>query len=68
MHPHEEIRGEKRHSIDSLDGRETASILDEELTVKGRMLLGKKYNGPIYSFATKPSSKGKRPSTTRTES
>ncbi|KAI9263182.1 golgi-body localization protein domain-containing protein [Phascolomyces articulosus] len=69
VHPHEDIRNEKRHSIDSLDIRETSSMLDEELTVKGRMLLGKKYSGPIYSFSNpKPNSKGKRPITHRTES
>ncbi|KAI9488532.1 golgi-body localization protein domain-containing protein [Zychaea mexicana] len=67
-HPHDDGRNEKRHSIDSMEGRETSSMLDEELTAKGRMLLGKKYNGPIYSFATKPNSKGKRPTTHRTES
>ena len=68
---HDDIRNnEKRHSIDSMDLRDTSSMLDEELTAKGRMLLGKKYSGPIYSFPnSKPSSsKGKRPITQRSES
>ncbi|KAI9315392.1 golgi-body localization protein domain-containing protein [Dichotomocladium elegans] len=47
-------KNDKRHSIDSLEMHpqlETSTALYEELTRKGRMLLGKKYNGPIYAFS-----------------
>lgn len=55
----ENIRDDKRPSIDSIDiannssGAITASsLLDEDLTAKGRLLLGKRYNGPIYSLSS----------------
>lgn len=63
-HEHHPRGRDKRHSVDSIELRgETSTTLDEELTTKGRMLLGKKYNGPIYAFAagpSKPTSKGRK--------